>query len=129
MIIVGAKGFAKEVLEIFHQLDQIDNIAFYDDINHDIGNYLYDKFPILKNENQVKDYFLKSGNEFTIGIGEPILRYQLYKKFIQFGGKYTSSVSPLATIGSYEVEIGIGSNVLSSAVFSNSVTIGKGCIV
>lgn len=30
MIIVGAKGFAKEVLEILHQLDQLKNLAFYD---------------------------------------------------------------------------------------------------
>ena len=44
MLIIGAKGFAKEVLEIFHELNQLEDIAFYDDLNSDIGNFLYDKF-------------------------------------------------------------------------------------
>jgi hypothetical protein len=32
MLIIGAKGFAKEVLEIFHQQNKLQNIAFYDDV-------------------------------------------------------------------------------------------------
>ena len=57
MLIIGAKGFAKEVLEVLHQNNQTENIAFYDDVNHDIGDFLYNKFPILKNENQAIDFF------------------------------------------------------------------------
>jgi hypothetical protein len=30
MLIIGAKGFAKEVLEIFKQKNEIDNLFFYD---------------------------------------------------------------------------------------------------
>jgi sugar O-acyltransferase (sialic acid O-acetyltransferase NeuD family) len=129
MLIIGAKGFAKEVLEIFHQLNQLDSIAFYDDINPDIPKFLYEGFPILKNEEEAKDYFIKNGAEFTIGIGNPLLRYRLFDKFKKLGGKYVSSLSPLSVIGHYGVEIGEGSNVLSNAILSNSVKIGKGCIV
>ena len=39
MLIIGAKGFAKEVLEVLHQMNQIENVAFYDDINDDLGIY------------------------------------------------------------------------------------------
>lgn len=129
MLIVGAKGFAKEVLEVFYQLDQLKNIAFYDDVNKNIKGYLYGTFPILKNEGEVKDFFFKNGNEFTIGIGNPFLRHKLYKKFEQLGGELVSTISPFAQIGSNDVIIGQGSNVLCSSVFSNSVTLGKGCIV
>lgn len=129
MLIVGAKGFAKEVLEVFHQHGNVENIAFYDDVNEDIGDLLYNKFPILKNEEQVKDYFKANGNQFTIGIGNPHSRYKLYKKFSNIGGDYVSTISPLAQIGNYEVKIGKGSNILMNAVFSNSVTIGKGCMI
>ena len=31
MLIIGAKGFAKEVLEILHQNGQTENLCFYDD--------------------------------------------------------------------------------------------------
>ena len=34
MIIVGAKGFAKEVLEVVYQNKLLDNLVFYDDINN-----------------------------------------------------------------------------------------------
>ena len=62
MLIIGAKGFAKEVLEVFYQLNQTENIVFYDDVNSDIGDSLYNIFPILKSEDAVHDYFLKYGN-------------------------------------------------------------------
>jgi sugar O-acyltransferase (sialic acid O-acetyltransferase NeuD family) len=129
MIIIGAKGFAKEVLEIFHQLNAFDTIAFYDDVTIDIGNFLYGKFPILKNENEVISFFKEYGNEFTLGIGNPKLRYELHKKFIDLRGTFKSSISPSSQIGSYEVQIGAGTNILSNATISNSVKIGKGCIL
>lgn len=129
MLIIGAKGFAKEVLEVFHQLDQLENIAFYDDVNTDIGNLLFGTFPILKNENEAIAYFKENGNEFTIGIGNPYLRFKLYQKFQQLGGAYTSCISPQATIGSYDIAIMEGANILSNATISNGTTIGKGCII
>ena len=128
MIVIGAKGFAKEVLEVLQQCNQTENLAFYDDVN-EIGEKLYQTFPILKNEAQVTQFFKAYGNQFTIGIGNSLLRYKLYKKFTKLGGEMISTISPLAQISSFEVTIGAGSNILMNAVFSNSVTIGKGCLV
>jgi len=124
MLIVGAKGFAKEVLEIFHQIGKVDDIAFYDDVNADIGNKLYNKFPILKSEKEVKVFFQKYGNEFTIGIGNSILRNKLHRKFVELGGSLVSSISKDVQIGNYGVQIGIGANILSKSIISNSVVIG-----
>ncbi len=125
MIIIGAKGFAKEVLEIVHQNNQLENLVFYDDVNNDLPDLLFAKFPILKNENQVKEYFSSFGNDFTIGIGGPRLREKMYEKFTGFGGKLTSTISNFSEIGSYDVCIGEGSNILSGVKISNSVTLGK----
>jgi len=47
MIIVGAIGFAKEVLEILHQLKETEDIFFYDDISNDIPKILFDRFKVL----------------------------------------------------------------------------------
>lgn len=129
MLIVGARGFAKEILGVLDQLQQLEGVAFYDDVNYDTNDFLFDSFPILNNETQVKEFFIKSGNEFTIGIGNPQLRFQLYTKFIKLGGIFCSTISPKADLGNYDVEIGIGSNILSNAIFSNSVKIGRGCII
>lgn len=129
MLIIGARGFAKEVMGVFDQLNQLEGVAFYDDVNKDIGEFVFGYFPILKNETAVKNFFSKNENKFTIGIGNPQLRYSLYLKFKNLGGILCSSISPKAEIGNFDVQIGIGSNILSNTVFSNSVRIGKGCII
>jgi sugar O-acyltransferase (sialic acid O-acetyltransferase NeuD family) len=128
MIIIGAKGFAKEVLEVLHQLNHIKNIAFYDDVN-EIGDTLYDSFPILKNEAQVKAFFEAHGNEFTIGIGTPKYRYLMGKKFEDWGGRLTSTISPFSHIGHFGNTIESGGNIMTGTVITNDVRIGKGCLI
>lgn len=129
MLIVGAKGFAKEVLEILYQNDYQKDIVFYDDVNSDINGQLYGKYQILKSEVEAKDFFLKNGPEFTIGIGDPSLRNEMYSKFNNIGGKLTSAISVNSDIGNHDIEIGVGCNILSGVRISNSVSVGKGCII
>lgn len=129
MLIIGAKGFAKEVLEVLVQSNNISDIAFYDDVNLDIGDFLYNKFPILKNDNEVKEFFRKSTNKFTIGIGGPTLRKMLYDRFIKLGGDFTSTISKNAIIGSFGTEINKGSNVMQNVVLTNDIYIGCGVII
>ena len=88
MLIIGAKGFAKEVLEVFHQMNKLDDIAFYDDVNKHIDNTLFDRFPILKNIDEAKDFFVKNGGDFTIGVGNPYVRLELYNKFVNIWRKF-----------------------------------------
>lgn len=129
MLIVGAKGFAKEVLEVVYKNNYSENIAFFDDVNTDIGDLLYDKFSILKNENQVKDFFFKFGNKFTIGIGGPSLRKMLYDKFIKLDGEFTSTISENTIIGSFGSYIESGCNIMQNVVITNDVQVGLGTII
>ncbi len=56
ILIIGAKGLAKEILYSFPEIDHL--FIFFDDINVDIS--LYDsKFVVLNSINQIKDYFKK----------------------------------------------------------------------
>ncbi len=128
MIIIGAKGFAKEVLQVLEE-DDLSTIVFYDDISSDLPEKLYGKFPILKSTEEALNYFKTIDDRFTLGIGNPILRKKMYDKFKALGGKFISTISINVTMGSFGVEIGEGSNILSGSIFSNSVIIGKGCIV
>ncbi len=129
MVIIGAGGLAKELIEIFNQKGETDKLACYDDVNENAPDLVFNKFPVLKNEEAAKKFFVANGYEFTIGIGNPFLRQTLYKKFITLEGKLTSSISPKACIGSFDVQIGQGSNILDGAVFSNSTKTGIACIV
>lgn len=129
MLIVGAKGFAKEVLEILNKQSNLDQIAFYDDINEDIGDLLYDRFPVLKNEDQVRAFFIEFGSRFTIGIGGPELRKLMYDKFINFGGVFTSTISDNAIIGNFGNKFLNGCNLMQGIVLTNDIYIGSGVLI
>ncbi len=129
MLIIGAKGFAKEVLEVLHQMNQTDKLAFYDDVNDDLPDNLFLKFPILKSENEASNYFNTIDNRFTIGIGNPILRKELFDKFTLIGGKFTSTISPKSSIGNFGNQISFGSNIMTGTVITNDISIGVGCLI
>lgn len=128
MLIVGAKGFAKEILEICHQKNELQNLVFYDDISGE-SNILYEKFPILQNIEAAADYFKTVDRKFTLGIGNSKLRKKLADKFTNIGGELASTISIKADIGSYGITIGDGANILDGAKISNDVTIGYAPII
>lgn len=129
MIIVGAKGFAKEVLEALHQLNHLDHLVFYDDANEDAPAFLYEKFPILRTKEAAAYYFKTVDNRFTIGIGNPALRKKLALEFEAMGGVFTSTISPLAQIGHYGNTIGPGCNIMTGTVLTNDIKIGQGVLI
>lgn len=129
MIIIGAKGFAKEVLEIFNQLSDLESIVFFDDVTSDIGDYLYDTFKVIKTFDAVKAYLKTVDSRFTLGVGSPKLRKQLSDRFIASGGKWVSVISPKCNVGGFGNTIGVGSSIMTGVVITNDVTLGKGCLV
>lgn len=129
MIIIGAKGFAKELLEVCHQLGRTENLVFFDNISTDIPNLLYDTFPILRTEEEVKTYLRNSDPAFALGIGKPHLRQKMATLFEELGGHLTSLISPKAQIGSFGVSIGEGATILANATITNEATIGKGLLM
>ena len=128
MVVAGAKGFAKEVLEILHRDYNIEDIVFYDDVNPGLPESFYKKFEILKSQTDLKK-LVKIHPEFVLGIGVPLSRYQLYKRFTSLGGTIKSVISKKATIGSFEVIIEDGCTIMDQALISNNVKIGLGCLI
>ena len=57
------------------------------------------------------------------------MRYKLYLQFESWGGVFTSTISPKALIGSYEIAILQGCNILSGVTISNTNKVGKGCLI
>jgi sugar O-acyltransferase (sialic acid O-acetyltransferase NeuD family) len=129
MIIFGAKGFAKEVLEVCLEKEDRDNIVFYDDVSTDLPDKLYNKFKIMRTLEEVEKYFKDIDNSFVLGIGGPALREMAWKKFTSIGGQPSSMISSSSRIGSFGVELGEGVNVMLNSVITNDVRIGKGVLI
>jgi sugar O-acyltransferase (sialic acid O-acetyltransferase NeuD family) len=129
MLIIGAKGFAKEVLEVCFQNNSVENLAFYDDINNSDGGILFNQFPVLNSMDKAKYYFDVVDNRFTIGIGNPKLRKRMVEQFARIGGVLSNTISNSAQIGNFDVNLGLGANILSGVKISNSVKIGLCSII
>lgn len=128
MLIIGAKGFAKEVLEIFVQKNETQGLCFFDDVAEGGPEHLYSKFPVLKNKAEVEKIFIKD-SRYTLGIGKPILRLRLAERFDALGGELTTVISPTAEIGSYGITIEEGCIIMSGVRISNDVTVGRGTMI
>jgi sugar O-acyltransferase (sialic acid O-acetyltransferase NeuD family) len=129
MLIIGAKGFAKEVLEVVYSSNDFSDIAFYDDVTPDLPKKLFDRFKVLTTLKEADTYFKTIDNRFTIGIGDPVLRRKMYYQFSKLGGVFSSTISPKVDIGQFDVEIGAGSNLLAGVILSNGVKIGQGSLL
>lgn len=129
MLVVGAKGLAKEVLEMLYLNKEMDNLVFYDDINIDEPNLLYGEFPILRSPEEAKEYFNTIDSRFTLGIGFPKVRYALYHKFLALGGKPYTLITNTAHIGHFDVNISSGVTICYNCAISNSASIGKGSFI
>jgi sugar O-acyltransferase (sialic acid O-acetyltransferase NeuD family) len=122
MLIIGAGGLAKEILEIALQKEIEKKISFYDDIN--IQTHLFNKFNIIKEIDIAKLFFEQNSNDFTVGIGGPLKRRDMQIKFSKIGGNIVSTISEKANIGKYNIKIGPGCNIMHGVNISNDVTIG-----
>ena len=132
MIVIGAKGQAKDLLEDLisskYGFDE-SNLFFYDDVSVNVSNKLYDKFKIIKSIDEVKEIFNDYSKEFSLGIGTPKYRKELSNKFIIAGGELKTIISEKSEIGSFDVKIGIGTTIMHGSIISNSVSIGKGTLI
>lgn len=128
MVIAGAGGLAKEILEIFFQYGQLGNIYFFDNISNPTPKPLFERFPVLSSLEEASRVF-KTDPSFVLGLGSPVSRYTVSRLLQQAGGQLKSAISKHAMIGHFGTSIGDGVIILDGTVVTNDVEIGKGCLV
>lgn len=128
MIIIGAGGHAKELAGILTELQQTEDICFFDNVSPDPPALLLDRFPIIRDMNVARGQ-LQKDPRFILGVGKPSLRKKLAAEFRASGGILTSLISPFARVGPYQVRLGEGLNIMTGAVITQNVVIGEGTLV
>lgn len=131
MLIAGAGGLAKEVLGILTIEKKItdDLIYFFDDVNLDAPDKIYNIFPVLRSLEEVSEYFNEKGNRYILGLGNPKLRYLVTEKMEKAGGEISKFISNSAYVGSYGTTIGDGCELMPGAIVTNNVILGKGILM
>jgi len=128
MLIVGAKGFAKEVLEVIYQADSGARVAFYDDVSEDLPPLLHGQYPVLRTLAAAQAWLAQDAR-FALGVGSPRVRRLLAEKLRHAGGILTSTISPKATIGAFGTSIGPGCNIMTGVVLTSDSAVGEGVLI
>jgi sugar O-acyltransferase (sialic acid O-acetyltransferase NeuD family) len=130
MIVAGAKGLAKELLEIFFQRNGLHDLYFFDNVSQDNPTKLFNKFSVIRSFDAVRQIFNETGDvTFCLGLGNPVLRHRLCHQFLDIGGNLTSVLSPKADIGHFDTFLGAGCCILHGVVITSNVKLGRGCLV
>src|SRR5262245_23582871 len=100
MLIIGAGGFAKQLLDVVLQSESEGSIVLYDDLTKPPVNLLYNKFQVIHTEEETMNLFKKGDRRFVIGVGKPQSRALLYEKFTKLDGDPFPLVSKHAHVSS-----------------------------
>ena len=129
MVVIGAKGLAKELLAVLSWNESTDDIFFFDNIDSNAPDLLYGKFSVLKSWDALEKHFLLNNPKFILGVGGPKARLACSHKATSLGGKLESIISNQALVGAYGVKIGNGVCILSQATITADVEIGEGTLI
>jgi sugar O-acyltransferase (sialic acid O-acetyltransferase NeuD family) len=129
MVIAGAKGFAKEVCEVLLQLNYSNPVAFFDNVSMDAPDYLFDQYPVLQNETQLKAFLQQHGTAFVLGVGNPLVRYKMAALLTAAGGTMEKMISPFAQVGILGTTVMDGCSIMTGTVITSEVTISEGVLI
>lgn len=128
MLLIGAKGHAKEVIGVLDQCGGLKGVCMFDDVSKDLPKAVYGRFRVLNSNADVLREFRKD-RRFILALGGTELRRKMALRFSSLGGELFSLVSPSARIGSFDVHLGKGLNVMNGVMVSNSVNVGEGTLL
>jgi sugar O-acyltransferase (sialic acid O-acetyltransferase NeuD family) len=128
MLIIGAKGCAKDLLQIIHVNGYDEDVRFYDDISDDVPDLIYNRFPVIRSMTEAARLFLKDPS-YCLGVGNPKSRKELYDKMNAAGGKIRTVISKDARVGHFDTVIGEGVIVSAGVQITNNVSIGDGTLI
>lgn len=126
MIITGAGGHAKEMLDILSPAGR-SRCCLYDDYTKDIPSSLHG-IPVCRSLEEAA-VLLKKDPTFVLGTGNGLLRKKFTDAFRGIGGELNTVISPLSFCSTQQTSIGIGANVMAFAFISAGVIMGEGCLI
>lgn len=127
MVLAGAGGHAIELLDICERLSLTGGLAFFQD-QEPQPEPVFGKYPIISSPAALHETFLRDPR-FVLGVGSPAGRKSLLEKMTAAGGQPFSLIAPTAQIGTNQVVLGEGLNVMDYAVLTARLTVGNGTLV
>ena len=128
MLVVGAGGFAKELIDVVVEQYPSSSLVCFDSFAKTNDLFL-NRFDIINKTESAKKYFQTTEASFCLGLGGPLNRLRLFNEFSAIGGQPISIISSHTKLGSINVAIGVGSTILHHTTIANGSRLGIGCLV
>lgn len=123
LIIIGASGFGREVLQWVKDINQQERqfkvLGFIDDNLQALDGYECDRTVL----GTIADWEVKPGQYFTCAIAIPAVKEKIIQIMLAKGANFVNIIHPSAKIGSF-CTIGPGLVVTPNAKVSPNVTLG-----
>lgn len=122
LIIIGAGGHGRVVLDVAQNIGRYEKISFIDDWvkKECLG------IPVVGKTSDVDKYLADS--DIFVAIGNAEVRKEISEKLLAKGASMPILIHPSAVV-SNSVSIGVGSVVMAGAVINSCAKLGKGVIV
>jgi sugar O-acyltransferase (sialic acid O-acetyltransferase NeuD family) len=127
MLIVGAGGLAAQMFQEI-EIAKIQDVVFWSETPTKF-KFIEDKYPILKTDEEVSDFFARVSNAFVLGVGDTAVRKKMVDKFTALGGRLTTYISPDTELSPFIGSIGEGSMLLKDVAMEPGVTVGRFCLL
>ncbi len=129
MIIIGAGGLAKQILDVVERLNLEEAVMFFDDVNEYLNPPKLFNYTILQKTDDIISYSKNSNHSLVLGVANPVIRKSFYKLFKKNSINFKTLIASSALIGKHEVEIAEGTVILEHVILESSVKIGKGALI
>jgi sugar O-acyltransferase (sialic acid O-acetyltransferase NeuD family) len=129
MIVAGSKGFASELTDVVLEHFKHDDLYFFDNLSDDIGDTKFDRYPIIRSEEALRNFIVEKDNRFVLGTGTPRSRKALCDLLESYGGSLQTIISIRAHIGAHWNKIHAGVCIMPLVEMESNNEIGKGSLV
>lgn len=117
ILIIGAGGFGKEVVDLIRDIGGYDIIGFLDD-NRDEKASIINHIPVIGTLDDLDQY--RNVENVAIAIANPKVKKRIYEYSRNIGFQYPNLIHPTVIMGS-DVKMGRGNIVCANSLISTEV--------
>lgn len=127
IIIIGAGGFAREVLGIFYDLGEAERILGFVDDNPELAGRWLDDRPVLGDWKSLRQLGAE-GVRYVIGVGHTPTRLAMARVCDAAGLRPATVISPHAMVSRF-ARVESGAIICAASIINTNARVGTHCIV
>lgn len=129
MIVIGARGLAKQILDVVERLNFDEQVFFFDDVNVYKTSPKLFNYKILTTRDEILEKHRGEMQKLVIGVGQPRNRKKIFEDYKRLDFTFLSVIANTALVAKNDVEIGEGVLILENVIIESSSKIGQGVLL